>query len=97
MSVPEQLTIEDQLLDKLYLEAVEAADQGDKEKFFLLEKKIMLVLVAYNVRYKVEMSKKKKKSDINMMHDVNLGLLSTIQKLDKYWLEVNPPGEEGDQ
>jgi len=79
----------DAVLNRLKKEAQDAIDKHDLQAFFLAEKKIMLIGIAYVVRYMSTMSKKKKKADMGHVREALLGTLYTIQMLDKNLPDVD--------
>jgi len=78
----------DTVLSRLKREATEASEQNDAAKFFLAEKKIMLIGLSYAVRYMATMSKSKKKADLGHVRDALLGTLHTIMQLDENYPEI---------
>ncbi|MCK5021014.1 MAG: hypothetical protein KAS32_28640, partial [Candidatus Peribacteraceae bacterium] len=60
------------ILEKVRDEAVKAIKANDRERFFLCEKKFMMSSIAYCVRFRNQMSKKKNKVDINHIYQVLL-------------------------
>lgn len=78
----------DTVLSRLKKEAREASEKDDAEKYFLAQKKIMLIGLSYAVRYMATMSKSKKKADLGHIRDVLLGTLHTIMQLDENYPEV---------
>lgn len=84
----------DTVLSRLKREATEASKQNDAAKFFLAEKKIMLIGLSYAVRYMATMSKSKKKADLGHVRDALLGTLHTIMQLDENYPEIEVGEEE---
>ena len=77
--------------------ANKAAEEGDHEAFLLAEKKVMLTGIAYAVRFKSMMSKRKKKVDINHINEALLGTLSIIMELDNNWKSINGEKVQDDE
>ena len=84
----------DTVLSRLKKEATEASEKDDAAKYFLAQKKIMLIGLSYAVRYMATMSKSKKKADLGHVRDALLGTLHTIMQLDENYPTLEEKKED---